>query len=559
MEGSDARGGAASAAHATGTGATGARLWALSRSARLALLDDERLALLAARGSKRGFARLRERYQQPLYAYCYLLLRDADSAYEALQATLARALAEMQEGTRDELLRPWLFRIAHEQAHMLARGEACAATPRSAFEQVSALEDAPEERARLAQLAGDLSELPVVQRSALLMRELTGMRHAEIANALGISRAAVRQSIFLARRSLSEFQLGRSLACEEVCRTLSHGDGRKLRRRTLRAHLRDCGDCAAFARAIEARRADFRTLTPALAGPLAAGALARLAAGSKPPPSMLAGCTATKTAATTLAAKAAAATASAIALTAGVGAGVAIALAHAEGRLPGTASSTRRPPAVVAPSPSVSAARRRARPRVAHGPGEGPAVAQAGALPPPASPSLAPPTPDAGGAASSAADAASAPDRGVTARDAAPGLLGLPPQRNAGGGASAGSERRGRGNAPGERGHARGRGQDRGGGYGQQHRAEDPGAASARAHGRDAGSPDGVGTPAPSQAEGQRPLSPSAAPPAAPHGQERAAPAEEVKPENPPQLETPQLEEATGTVPLPAAPVGGAV
>src|SRR5213080_3466772 len=244
MEGSDARERAASAVRATGAGATSTRLSALSRAARLALLDDERLALLASRGSKRGLAGLRERYQQPLYAYCYLLLRDADDAYDALQATLARALTELREGARDELLRPWLFRIAHEQAHMLARTGARTAAKRSASEQTSALEDGPGERARLAQLAGDLSELPVVQRSALLMRELTGMRHAEIANALGISRPAVRQSIFLARRSLSEFQLGRSLACEQVCRTLSHGDGRTLRRRTLRAHLRDCSACA---------------------------------------------------------------------------------------------------------------------------------------------------------------------------------------------------------------------------------------------------------------------------------------------------------------------------
>src|SRR5207244_13490835 len=108
MEGSDARERAASTVRATGPGATSARLGALSPGARLALLDDERLALLASRGSKRGFARLRERYQQPLYAYCYLLLRDADGAYEALQATLVRALAEMREGARDELLPPCL-------------------------------------------------------------------------------------------------------------------------------------------------------------------------------------------------------------------------------------------------------------------------------------------------------------------------------------------------------------------------------------------------------------------------------------------------------------------
>jgi RNA polymerase sigma factor (sigma-70 family) len=263
MEGSDARERAASAVRATGTGASGARLSALSPSARLALLDDERLALLASRGSKRGFAGIRDRYQQPLYAYCYLLLRDADAAYDALQATFARALAEMREGARDELLRPWLFRIANQQAHQLARGGAPNGAARFAMEQVWELRDAPGERARLAQLAGDLSELPVVQRSALLMRELTGLRHAEIASALGISRPAVRQAIFLARRSLSEFQLGRSLACEEVCRTLSHGDGRALRRRTLRAHLRSCSACAEFARAVEARRTELPSLNTA--------------------------------------------------------------------------------------------------------------------------------------------------------------------------------------------------------------------------------------------------------------------------------------------------------
>src|SRR5439155_16461961 len=203
------------------------------------------------------------------------------------------------------------------------------------------------------------------------MRELTGMRHAEIANALGVSRPEVRQSIFLARRSLSEFQLGRSLACEQVCRTLSHGDGRTLRRRTLRAHLRDCSACAEFARAIEARRAELSMLSPALAGSLAAGALARVTAGSKPGTGVLAGSSATKTAATTLAAKAAAATASAIALTAGVGAGATIALAQAEGRPPGAPSPAHHPHKVGEVRSSSSAERHRDHTRAPHGHGPG--------------------------------------------------------------------------------------------------------------------------------------------------------------------------------------------
>jgi len=579
MEGSDARERAASAVRATGAGATSARLSALSRAARLALLDDERLALLAARGSKRGFARLRERYEQPLYAYCYLLLRDADDAYDALQATLARAFAEMREGARDELLRPWLFRIAHEQAHMLARAGAWSRAARSTTEQLSALEEAPEQRARLAQLAGDLSELPVVQRSALLMRELTGMRHAEIANALGISRPEVRQSIFLARRSLSEFQLGRSLACEQVCRTLSHGDGRTLRRRTLRAHLRDCSACAEFARAIQARRAELRMLTPALAGPLAASALARVAAGSKPGAGVLAGCTATKTAATTLAAKAAAATASAIALTAGVGAGVAIALVQSEGRPPSAPSPAHYPRKVGAPRPRSSAVRHRDDRRVprGHGPCAGQDVARAGAPPSSAPPSgsLVPPIAPAGGAASAAADAASGRERAAAGADANAGPGRVAPPGSAGGDASAWSEKRwrgnaggekrgrgnaprGRGNAPRGRGRAKAQGQDTNGGSGKPHRADNPVAGSAPAQEQSTDSPGGGEMPPPSQAESHRPPAHGAGAAATSHGQEQAASNAEVEQETSPQPETPQLGEAVGTPPLPAVPAAAA-
>ncbi len=134
---------------------------------------------------------------------------------------------------------------------------------------------------RLSLLVADLSELPERQRGALVMRELSGLSHEEIAFALGTSVGAAKQTIFEARRSLLEFREGRAMVCEHVRRTISDADGRALRGRRVRAHLRDCSGCAAFAAAIPARGADLRAIAPPLPAVAAAGLFARsLGAGS---------------------------------------------------------------------------------------------------------------------------------------------------------------------------------------------------------------------------------------------------------------------------------------
>ena len=55
---------------------------------------------------------------------------------------------------------------------------------------------------------------------------------------------AAKQTIFEARRSLSEFAEGRVMACDEVRKVVSDADGRSLRSRRVRAHLSDCAGCA---------------------------------------------------------------------------------------------------------------------------------------------------------------------------------------------------------------------------------------------------------------------------------------------------------------------------
>lgn len=76
--------------------------------------------------------------------------------------------------------------------------------------------------------------------------------------------------------------------CALVCATISDGDGRALRGRALRAHLRACepaslracGDCRDFKTAISDRQAKLAALAPAMPSAAAAGLLESVLAGS---------------------------------------------------------------------------------------------------------------------------------------------------------------------------------------------------------------------------------------------------------------------------------------
>ena len=244
----------------------------------LALAGDERLAAAVGRGDQRAFATIYERYHQALYRYCRSILRDDADAQDALQTAMVGAFVALQNGRRDAPLRPWLFRIAHNTAISALRrrrptveiGDADGLAWGSAEVRF-------EERERLALLVSDLGALAERQRGALVMRELSGLSHEDIATALGITVGGAKQAIFEARRALLDFQEGREMSCEAIQQVISEGDGRMIRGRRVRAHLRECSTCATFAQAIPRRREALQLLAPPLAPIAVGGLLARLA------------------------------------------------------------------------------------------------------------------------------------------------------------------------------------------------------------------------------------------------------------------------------------------
>lgn len=243
------------------------------------MLSDELLAKLVGRGSSHAFGVLYERHHQVLYRYCRSILRDEHDAQDALQSTMTQAYAALRVRERDVSLRAWLFRIAHNESITILRKHGRELELDQSRLQAQADDDPHsllESRGRLRQLVCDLHELPERQRSALVMRELSGLHIEEIAVALATSPAAAKQALFEARSSLHELAEGREMDCEKVCLAISAHDRRVLRGRRIRAHLRDCESCRDFQLAIGTREADLRALAPVLPASAATTILARL-------------------------------------------------------------------------------------------------------------------------------------------------------------------------------------------------------------------------------------------------------------------------------------------
>jgi RNA polymerase sigma factor (sigma-70 family) len=243
------------------------------------LSSDEWLARRVSMGSTRAFAVLYGRHHQALYRYCRSIVRNEDDAQDALQSAMMRALASLQARQRDVAVRPWLFRIVHNEAVSLLRSRRPNSSLGEGPEPLDGgLESTLLQRERFAGLLADLQCLAERQRAALVMRELSGLSIAEIAAALSTSPGAAKQAIFEARCALQEFEEGRAMECEAVRQAISDGDGRALRARKIRAHVRACAGCRDFEDMITARTAELHALAPPLPAVAATAMLARLLA-----------------------------------------------------------------------------------------------------------------------------------------------------------------------------------------------------------------------------------------------------------------------------------------
>jgi RNA polymerase sigma factor (sigma-70 family) len=221
----------------------------------LTMLSDERLAQLAAAGSDPAFAVLYRRYSGTLFAYCRSIARNADDGWDALQNAMIKVLVSLRRAERTAPVRPWLFCIAHNEAVGVLRRRSAAervavASPAST---IAGADEQVEIRELVTEVVSDVQQLPTGQRAALVMRELGDLPYDEIAIALETTEGNARQLVFAARAGLRDSRAGRGLPCESVRDQLTVADGRIMRRRSVRAHLRTCDACRRYAVSMRGR------------------------------------------------------------------------------------------------------------------------------------------------------------------------------------------------------------------------------------------------------------------------------------------------------------------
>src|SRR3954471_9904949 len=218
--------------------------------------------LLAQRlGTDRSFERLYRKHAGDVYRYALVVLRNQADAEDVTQTTFLNAYRAMEKGERPRSPQNWLIAIAHNVCRQRFRQSQRRPTE-VVYEEELAETIVEEDAVGAEDIRRALGQLAFNQRSALVMREHEGRSYQEIAEILELSVSAVETLIFRARRALRE-QLEDGITCHEAELSISRQlDGRLSRKDkgTLRAHLRECEDCAGFARSQRAQRGALKAL-----------------------------------------------------------------------------------------------------------------------------------------------------------------------------------------------------------------------------------------------------------------------------------------------------------
>jgi RNA polymerase sigma factor (sigma-70 family) len=116
---------------------------------------------------------------------------DADDCYQETWVAVLRAYPDLQS---DANLRGWLMTIAHRKAIDHVRARARRPVPDADAGTTTAVLDPAS--STLDPLWSQVARLPDKQRTAVALRYLGDLSHAEIAETMGISEAAARRNVY---------------------------------------------------------------------------------------------------------------------------------------------------------------------------------------------------------------------------------------------------------------------------------------------------------------------------------------------------------------------------
>jgi RNA polymerase sigma factor (sigma-70 family) len=154
------------------------------------------------------FLALAEQLRPELHRYCARLMGSVIDGEDVVQDTLTRAFVALDELEEDAPMRAWLFRIAHNRALDLLRGRAIRATEPIEAAQELADPEIPDpvevmmRREAVETAVSRFAELPTVQRSVVILKDVLDQSLEEIAAMLDLTVNAVKAHLARGRARL---------------------------------------------------------------------------------------------------------------------------------------------------------------------------------------------------------------------------------------------------------------------------------------------------------------------------------------------------------------------
>ncbi len=179
--------------------------------------DPEPLPVAQARsGCADAWEQLFRRYQLPLYAYLFELVRQEQTALDLVQETFIGAIRHIGSLRDDRKFGSWLFGIAHQKCVQQWRRERRDQSLSDQLadiptEQSEAPDDLLLDQEQEAEFMKLMEEIPLPQRSALLLHFLEDFSLEEIATITETNLGTVKSRIHYGKRALKQLIAERML------------------------------------------------------------------------------------------------------------------------------------------------------------------------------------------------------------------------------------------------------------------------------------------------------------------------------------------------------------
>jgi RNA polymerase sigma-70 factor, ECF subfamily len=182
-------------------------------------LTDQDVVLRARSGQEAAYRELIRRYERPIFALLFRMVRDRELAEDLAQETFVKALNAIDSYRPEFKFSSWIFKIANNAAidHLRRReldtlsldGSPHAETPeamQATALQIGARQESPLDTVEAKELGtaieAAIGSLRPEYRSCILLRHVEGRAYEEIAEMLNLPLGTVKTYIHRARNEL---------------------------------------------------------------------------------------------------------------------------------------------------------------------------------------------------------------------------------------------------------------------------------------------------------------------------------------------------------------------